>query len=323
MTFPLSQRNLQYWNASTNTWATSTGNYGIEVGDGDSAATLPLTGTLSVASNQLGGPVTLTSPGPQEGIVGNAVSVNVTASDSTSGQSPTFSATGLPAGVSISSSGTISGTPTTDGTVTVTVTATDGNGAQASTSFIWTVAPGGSDLGLTTASVVSLKSHANGDYVDAAGTGSSLIADSSSIGTAETFDLINNPDGTVSLRAHSDGDYVTAENAGASPLIANRTAIGSWEEFDLVRDTVTVSLRAHANNDIVTADNAGASPLIANRTAIGQWEEFDLIENSDGSISLRAHANGDIVTADNAGASPLIANRTAISTWEEFDLIYD
>jgi non-reducing end alpha-L-arabinofuranosidase len=173
----------------------------------------------------------------------------------------------------------------------------------------------------STASVVSLKAHANGDYVDAANSTTALIANATTIGTDETFDLITNPDGTVSLRAHADGDIVTADNAGASPLIANRTTIGQWETFDLIKNADgSVSFRAHANGDIVTADNTGASPLIANRTAIGPWEEFDLVHDTV-AVSFRAHANGDIVTADNAGASPLIANRTAVGPWETFDLI--
>ncbi len=142
--FQLTQRNLQYWSPAGNGWATSTGNYGIEVGDSD--GNLPLSGTLAVSAAQLGQPVTITSPGPQEGIAGTAVSVPVTAGDSTGGQTPTFSATGLPAGTSISAAGTITGTPTTAGTSTVTVTAKDGNGAFASTSFTWTVAPSGAGL---------------------------------------------------------------------------------------------------------------------------------------------------------------------------------
>ena len=129
-------------------------------------------------------------------------------------------------------------------------------------------------------SVVSLKAHANGEYVDAANSTTPLIADATSIGTNETFDLIKNDDGTVNLRAASDNDLVTAENAGASPLIANRTAVGSWETFNMIYNADgSVSFRAQANGDIVTADNAGASPLIANRTAIGTWEEFDLIND--------------------------------------------
>ena len=46
VTFSLTQRSLQYWSSSSNGWATSTGNYGIDVGD--SSANLPLSGTLSV-----------------------------------------------------------------------------------------------------------------------------------------------------------------------------------------------------------------------------------------------------------------------------------
>jgi beta-glucosidase len=85
--------------------------------------------------------VTVTSPGSQEGLAGAAVSIPVSASDSNSGQTPTFTAAGLPAGTSISSAGTITGTPTTAGTSTVTVTAEDSTGAQASATFTWTVEP--------------------------------------------------------------------------------------------------------------------------------------------------------------------------------------
>jgi beta-glucosidase len=141
VTFNLTQQNLQYWNSSSNAWATSTGSYGIEVGD--SSANLPLTGTLPVASSQLGQPVTLASPGPQASLTNQAAStVTLSGQDSTSGQTLTYSAAGLPAGLSISSAGVISGTPTTAGTTTVTVTAKDGNGAYATQSFVWTVSAG-------------------------------------------------------------------------------------------------------------------------------------------------------------------------------------
>ncbi len=145
VTFQLTQQNLQYWGSSG--WVTSTGNYGISVGDSD--ANLPLSGVLAVSSASLGAPVTITSPGPQEGLSGTAVSVPVTGHDSTGGQTLSFSTTGLPAGTSISGSGVISGTPSTPGTSTVTVTARDGNGAAASTSFTWTVLPSGDNVPTT------------------------------------------------------------------------------------------------------------------------------------------------------------------------------
>jgi beta-glucosidase len=145
--FQLTQQNLQYWNSADNNWATSSGSYGIDVGDSD--ANLPLVGTLAVTSAQLGQPVTITSPGPLEGQAGTAVSIPVSASDSDSGQALSFTASGLPAGTSVSSSGTISGTPATAGTYTATVTAEDGAGALASTTFTWTVVPSGDDIATT------------------------------------------------------------------------------------------------------------------------------------------------------------------------------
>ena len=139
VTFPLTQRNLGYYNASSGSWTASTGDHTVQVGDSETA--LPLSGTLSVTAAQLGQPVTVTNPGPQEGVTGSAVSVQVTAHDTTTGQTPAFSATGLPAGTSISAAGLITGTPTAAGTGTATVTAKDANGASGAASFTWTVVP--------------------------------------------------------------------------------------------------------------------------------------------------------------------------------------
>jgi hypothetical protein len=87
-----------------------------------------------------GNTVTVTAPGSQTSTVGTAASLQVAASDSASGQTLTYTASGLPAGLSINSStGLISGTPTTAGTSSVTVTATDTTGAKGTATFTWTV----------------------------------------------------------------------------------------------------------------------------------------------------------------------------------------
>jgi hypothetical protein len=89
-----------------------------------------------------GNTVTVTNPGTQTATVGTAASLQIHASDSASGQALAYSATGLPAGLSISSAtGLISGTPTAAGNATVTVTATDSTGASGSATFTWTVSP--------------------------------------------------------------------------------------------------------------------------------------------------------------------------------------
>ena len=83
----------------------------------------------------------MTNPGNQTGDRRHGGRrLQISATDSASGQTLTYSATGLPAGLSISSSsGLITGTPTAAGTSSVTVTATDTTGASGSASFTWTV----------------------------------------------------------------------------------------------------------------------------------------------------------------------------------------
>ncbi|ACU72398.1 coagulation factor 5/8 type domain protein [Catenulispora acidiphila DSM 44928] len=84
--------------------------------------------------------VTVTNPGAQSTTVGTSANVQIQASDSTAGQTLTYSATGLPAGLTINSaSGLISGKPTATGSSAVTVTVTDGTGAIGTASFTWTV----------------------------------------------------------------------------------------------------------------------------------------------------------------------------------------
>ena len=91
-----------------------------------------------------GNTVTVTNPGSQTGTVGTPASLQIQASDSASGQTLSYSATGLPAGLSLNSStGLISGTPTTAASYAVTVTAKDGTGAAGSASFSWTISAAG------------------------------------------------------------------------------------------------------------------------------------------------------------------------------------
>ncbi len=82
--------------------------------------------------------VTVTSPGSQISRQGSAVDLSITASDS-SDEPVTYSAVGLPAGLSISSSGDIEGVPTTVASCAVTVLATDPSGATGSVDFDWSV----------------------------------------------------------------------------------------------------------------------------------------------------------------------------------------
>jgi putative Ig domain-containing protein len=124
--------------------ATSTGAFAMQTtwaNDGNGGAGL-CEGSHAIVTNGSGGgnTVTVTSPGNQSTKRNTAVSLQIHASDSATGQTLTYSATGLPRGLSINSStGLISGTPTRTGTSSVTVTATDTTGAAGSASFSWTI----------------------------------------------------------------------------------------------------------------------------------------------------------------------------------------
>ena len=117
----------------------------IPVSGGAFTATIParslVTYDIPAGSTSAGNAVTVTNPGNQAGATGTAASVQIHASDSAAGQTLSYSAAGLPAGLSINSStGLISGTPTAGGTSTVTVTVRDATGASGSTTFTWSVA---------------------------------------------------------------------------------------------------------------------------------------------------------------------------------------
>lgn len=87
-----------------------------------------------------GNTVTVTSPGTQWTGRNAAVSLQIHASDSASGQSLRYTAAGLPTGLSIATStGLITGRTTRFGRYQVTVTATDATGATGSAAFTWEV----------------------------------------------------------------------------------------------------------------------------------------------------------------------------------------
>jgi beta-glucosidase len=168
VTFPLNIHDLASWSPTDNQWEAQAGAYSISVGD--SSASLPLTGSTSLAQ-ELTGQIAAGSSGAGVSAANTAVSANVTpnsgvpgaetvgvvnpqgysspqgeavsfamqAVDSNASQTPTFTATGLPPGISIASNGTLTGSGTTLGTYTVTVTATDSKGASGSATFVWSV----------------------------------------------------------------------------------------------------------------------------------------------------------------------------------------
>ena len=102
----------------------------------------------AIVTGSTGNTITVTNPGNKTGTVGTATSLQIVATDSASGQTLTYSATGLPTGLSVNSStGLISGTPSTAGTYSVVAKATDTTAASGTASFTWTISASGSCSG--------------------------------------------------------------------------------------------------------------------------------------------------------------------------------
>ncbi len=147
VTFTVTAHDLAHWDTTTNAWVATAGAYQILLGD--SSRSLPLTGNLTVPSTVTANAAGLsvgsdTTPGATSVHVTNPFGMSsrtgVAASLQIQGDAGlSYSATGLPTGLSISPAGLISGTGNTHGTSTITVTGTSTSGAKASVTFVWTV----------------------------------------------------------------------------------------------------------------------------------------------------------------------------------------
>ncbi len=188
-------------------------------------------------SSATGNTVTVTNPGNQTGTVGAAASLQISATDSASGQTLTYSATGLPAGLSIgSSTGLISGTPSAAGSSSVTVSAKDTTGATGSASFTWTISSGGG--GCTAAQLLGNPGFENGSSSPSPWTVTS---------THSPVDVISNsskePPHTGSWDAWLDGWGKTTTDTLSQPVTlpagCTNYAFSFWLHIDTAETTTT------------------------------------------------------------------------------------
>lgn len=113
---------------------TTAGSYTVTVTPSATAAVLP----ASISFTWVVTDVLVTTPPAQVATAGSPINYQLRATESGVTGNPSFSASGLPTGLSVSTSGVVSGWASTPGTYTVTVTATNGT-YSGSTSFEWTV----------------------------------------------------------------------------------------------------------------------------------------------------------------------------------------
>jgi hypothetical protein len=128
---------------------------------------------------------------------------------------------------------------------------------------------------------VGLLSEDTGFLVCAENAGASnLVANRSSMGTWEQFNILSDGGVNISFLATINNRYVTAENAGNSPLIANRTAIGSWETFfteGFSPSEALIEFGATVNNNWVLTNGSWNLVATGNRRAPGSaWDIMHL-----------------------------------------------
>ena len=128
-----------------------------------------------------------------------------------------------------------------------------------------------------------ITSIANGQVVCAENGGSeTIVANRSSCGGAwETFQIVNNDDGTVSLKSIANGKYVCAVIDENNQLLPRSESVGTWEKFIIEKiSDGEYALYSLANGKYVQANlNDGGKLFATSETVAGAWEVFDISRN--------------------------------------------
>ena len=227
----------------------------LTANDGSGASSVNL--SWSVGPKGTGNVITVTPPANQTGTVGTAASLQIQATDSAAGQTLSYSAAGLPAGLAISSStGLISGTPTAAGTSSVTVTVSDTTGAKGTAAFTWTVNPQGTH----TITVTN-----PGNQTGTVGTAASLQiqATDSAAGQTLTYSAAGLPAGLAisSSTGLISGTPTAAATSSVTVTVSDTTGAKGTAAFTWAINPISRGLACHVTYTLNSAWTGNAQRL--------------------------------------------------------------
>ena len=249
-------------------------------------------------------PVAVTNPGSQAMTVGTAVSLPVTATDSRE-DSLTFSAAGLPPGLSISPSGLISGSPTAAGSYSVTVTATDTTGASGSAAFSVTVGQA--------AQSITFSPPTSGTV----GGSATLSATGGGSANPVVFSVDASSGPGVCTVSGANGATVNYAAAGSCVIDANQAGGAGYTAAPTVTQTITVGQAGPASQSIVfippaTGTVGGSAVLSATGGGSGNPVVFSVDGSSGSGV---CSVSGSTVSYLAAGSCVIDANQAGNASY--------
>jgi hypothetical protein len=130
---------------------------------------------------------------------------------------------------------------------------------------------------VTAGETIALKALSNNNYVCADNTGvSPLIANRTSYGPWEQYQIVDAGGGLVAFKALANNNYVSVQSN--NQLIAVATTIGANEKFQIIdAGGSDINIKANVNGKFVCADISTTLPLTADRTTAGAWEKFQKV----------------------------------------------
>ncbi|MFB7594922.1 putative Ig domain-containing protein [Streptomyces sp. NPDC056160] len=251
------------------------------------------TAAFTTGGGGTGNTVSVTNPGSQSTTTGGSASLQIQATDS-AGAALTYSATGLPTGLSINSStGLISGTASTAGTYQVTVTAKDSTGASGSTSFTWTIGTSGG-----TCTAAQLLGNPGFESGNTAWTASSGVITTDSGEPAHSGSYKAWLDGYGTSHTDSLSQSVTIP-AGCKATLTFYLHIDTSESGSTAYDKLTVTA---GSKTLATYSNANAASGYAQKTV-------DLSSLAGSTVTLKFSG-----TEDSSLQTSFVVDDTALTT---------